>query len=613
MLFHDQKSNIRHIFQSLNEILQPLGFEDRIKASVERLDRETMNLLVVGEFSRGKSTFINALLGAPILPSKVNPTTATINIIVPGEDRKLTIEYHDGSRVEHSLPDEQVNKFLDGIVTVANADANKIKQIYISVPGPMQAWNCVIVDTPGVNDLDDLREEVTYNYLRNADACIILLDSHQPLSESERRFITEKVLQNDINRLLFVMNRMDEVEDQPDGPNAERLRSYVKKLLVEKVPAIQEPIIHTVSSKEALRAKYKQESGAWRSAFDRFESELHKFLSHSASKDRLEEHVDRAIGIAYNGIQTISERIRLLSSSEEELEVQLRSLEAEELRLQVQLQALSVTMDQESLELSRRIQALVERRFSDLRDSLIRQTELSTNESDVQSLKSELSSGVRQSLDAVLAMISDHKQTLSDKLQKEFSAFFSSEDTMALALRNATAIDRYEENAALPRFDASRRTQQIASEPSTFWKAAAAGGVLTYVAAALMGPIGIVAGIIGSFLLGGKMDEAQRQKQLEQALAEMKRSIRMQIDQIIQESKQNALQMAKNEMAPLYAYYKEHVQGRLESISLTLTIERDGILDQSGNLQAQLHTIERNTNDLHMIIEQLHSIRGALS
>lgn len=505
MLFHDQKSNIRHIFQRLNELLLPLGFEDRIKASIERLDRVTMNLLVVGEFSRGKSTFINALLGAPILPSKVNPTTATINVIVPGRDRKLTIEYHNGTHIDHSLPDEQVNRFLEGIVTVLNEDANKIKQIRISVPGPMQAWNCVIVDTPGVNDLDDLREEVTYNYLRNADACIILLDSQQPLSESERRFITEKVLNNDINRLLFVMNRMDEVEEQPDGPNAARLQAYVRKLLSEKIPSIQDPIIHAVSSKEALRAKFKQIPGAWRSSFERFESELHKFLSQSANKDRLEEHVDRAIGMAHNGTQTILERIRLLSSSEEDLDAQLRNLEIEEKRLQVQLQALSVTMDQESLELSRRIQDHVERRFSDLRDSLIRQTEFYNNESDVQSLKSELASGVRQSLDGVLAIISEYKQLLSMKLQKEFSAFFSSEDSLSLTVRNASIAHRYDTNATLLSFGTSRRTELIDNEPSILWKAAASGGALTYVAAALLGPIGIVAGIIGSFFLGGKM------------------------------------------------------------------------------------------------------------
>jgi predicted GTPase len=612
LLFHDQKTNIRHIFQRLNVLLSPVGFEDRIQASLERLDRETMNLLVVGEFSRGKSTFINALLGAPTLPSKVNPTTATINIIVPGKERKLTIEYHDNSRTEHALPDEQVNKFLDGIVTVSNANANQIKQIRISVPGPMEAWNCVIVDTPGVNDLDDLREEVTYNYLRNADACIILLDSQQPLSESERRFITEKVLLNDINRLLFVINRMDEVESEPEGPNAVRLRDYVKRLLAEKVPSIQEPIIHSVSAKEALRAKYKQESGAWRASFERFEGELHKFLSQAASKDRLQEHVDRAIGISYNGIQTISERIRLLSSSEEELEAQLSRLEAEEQRLHVRLKALSVTMDQESLELSRLIQVEVERRFSELRDTLIAQTERTMNESDIQLLKSELSKGIRQSLDHVLAIITEHKHTLSGKLQQQFADFFSPEDVMTLTVRSSAPADRHDANVTLSRFDVTSHNRQIENESSVFWKAAAAGGALTYVAAALMGPIGIVAGIIGSFFLGGKIDEAQRQRQLEQALADMKRSIRTQIDAIIQESKQNALQMAKQEIAPIEAYYKDHVNSRIESISSTLQGQRDGILHQSEGLQAQLQGMERSTAELRMLVEQLHTIRGTL-
>src|SRR5690606_37268854 len=110
------------------------------------------------------------------------------------QERKVTVLYEDDSSTAVDLPEEGINKFLDSIVTVSNKEAHRVKLVTIAVPGPMEQWNCVIVDTPGVNDLDEMREEVTYNYLRNADACIVLLDSQQPLSESERRFLEEKVL-----------------------------------------------------------------------------------------------------------------------------------------------------------------------------------------------------------------------------------------------------------------------------------------------------------------------------------------------------------------------------------------------------------------------------------
>lgn len=608
MLFQDKKSNVRHMFQELEEILLPFGYEQRITASLERLEREVMNLLVVGEFSRGKSTFINALLGQPVLPSKVNPTTATINIIKSGSERKMMIQDREGQLVEHALPSEQINKFLNDFVTVSNKEANNIKQITITIPSALDAWHCNIVDTPGVNDLDDVREEVTYSYLRNADACIVLLDSQQPLSESERRFINDKVLANDIHRIVFVINRIDEVESQPGGPNAIRIQEHVKKLIQEKITMPHDPILFTLSAKEALRSKYKQQDNGWGSLFREFEQFLQQFMSRLANKNRLEEHVDRALGIAYSGVRTMQDRIELLHLSEAEIDSQKRRLEMEERRLQIKLQGLALTIDRETLVLSRQLQDQVEKRFTALKETLLVQADQCTGEADLQSLKSTLSTGVRDITDSVLSIITNHKQTLFRKLKQEFAELFTLDPaSLSLAQRDGLAkgstisVDSFHIN--LPTTDDD--------SASVLLKSAAAGGVITLIAASLLGPIGVVGGIIGSFILGGKMEEDSQKKQLELMLIEMKRDLRHEINQSIQTSMDQIATMAKQELLSVELYYREHIEGRLASISETLTAQQNAVHHQSQDVQSQLQDLQQRIAHIHRMMEQLHLLRGA--
>ena len=103
--FNVIRNKLNDILLDLKNNISEKIFIDRIDNALNRLERETMNLLIVGEFSRGKSTFINALLQSPVLPSKVNPTTATINLIKGGEKKEMLINYRDGNTLMVDLPE----------------------------------------------------------------------------------------------------------------------------------------------------------------------------------------------------------------------------------------------------------------------------------------------------------------------------------------------------------------------------------------------------------------------------------------------------------------------------------------------------------------------------
>ena len=100
----------------------------------------------------------------------------------------------------------------------------------------------MLVDTPGVNDLNEQRAEVTYGYVPRADAVVFLLDAGQALKDSEREFLRSRVLESARDRLIFVLGKMDLLYARrahrgrrlrPQGPRADHAGSG-------RVPAVRE-------------------------------------------------------------------------------------------------------------------------------------------------------------------------------------------------------------------------------------------------------------------------------------------------------------------------------------------------------------------------------------
>ena len=112
-------------------------------------------------------------------------------------------------------------------------------------PSPLLANRLTIVDTPGVNDINEQRAEITYGYLPRADAAIFLLDATQILTASERQFLEERILRSNRDRLLFVVAKADLLDDKE---LAETL-AFARKHLAAIVP---EPALFPISAKRAL-------------------------------------------------------------------------------------------------------------------------------------------------------------------------------------------------------------------------------------------------------------------------------------------------------------------------------------------------------------------------
>ncbi len=256
----------------LNQVAA-LGREIGAESVSERLEREVVakllegafHLVVVGEFNHGKTSFVNALLGAPVLPVGVTPTTARIHHVVYAEaprarwvessGRSSPVEVAElwryaagvaGQSAVVSETNQEVAPGVGAVVSEANQEAGAEGYLELGYPSPLLQSGVLLVDTPGVNDLSLTRAEITYGYIPRADAVLFLLDAGQPLKESERGFLAQ-LLARSRDKIVFVVTKADIWTPEE---RAQAL-SYIEAGLAELVPA---PQLFAVSSSLRLAA-----------------------------------------------------------------------------------------------------------------------------------------------------------------------------------------------------------------------------------------------------------------------------------------------------------------------------------------------------------------------
>ncbi|HEX5063641.1 MAG TPA: dynamin family protein [Kofleriaceae bacterium] len=233
-------------FQQLADVAEGVGMttlaRDIRNTRIPKLEAERFHLVVLGEFNHGKSTFVNALLGQDVLPTGITPTTASINHVVYADSPRAHVKLLSGN--EQGIDPSQLKDW----VTVAGGHADDVAYVELGFPSDMLRNNVVLVDTPGVNDLNEQRAEVTYGYVPRADAVVFLLDAGQALKDSEREFLRSRVLESARDRLIFVLGKMDMLS--PDERTA--VVEYVKKGLAQ---ITTDPVVFPLSARDWAKSK----------------------------------------------------------------------------------------------------------------------------------------------------------------------------------------------------------------------------------------------------------------------------------------------------------------------------------------------------------------------
>jgi len=196
-----------------------------LAAARVRVAQDRFNLVVLGEFKRGKSTLINALLGRSVLPTAVIPLTSVVTAIGAGDHDRLVVRYVDGREEDRPLSE------ISDYVTEGRNPGNRlgVELARVELDHDLLAAGLELVDTPGIGSIHSHNTAVAREFLPRVDAAICVLDAGQPLSQAERELLLE--LTERVPRLLIVINKIDHLEPADRDVAVEFIRSALRDLI----------------------------------------------------------------------------------------------------------------------------------------------------------------------------------------------------------------------------------------------------------------------------------------------------------------------------------------------------------------------------------------------
>ena len=257
---------------------------------------------VVGEFSQGKSTFLNALVGEEIQPVREIPCTGVVSVLRYGEQKRVICCYKDGRKEDIAIEDYQEKVSISEEAAIGNLSDElahcEIEEIIFEHPDlDICSSGVEIIDSPGLNEHPD-REAITQKFLKDTDAAIFITSASRCLAKSERDVIEGlKVTLNaglsdqPANNLFILVNFWDLVQ-------TEKGRTQIPKRIEENIqgknPIISgENRIHYISAKLALDAIVNNEHNEYIETFDYFINCIQDFLVNERGKIEVTSNVNR--------------------------------------------------------------------------------------------------------------------------------------------------------------------------------------------------------------------------------------------------------------------------------------------------------------------------------
>jgi ribosome biogenesis GTPase A len=224
---------------------------DQLAALAERLAALRLQIAVVGQFKRGKSTLMNGLIGLDVMPTGVVPVTAIATKVEASPSFTLSVELQNGATSAWTGGDaDDLRDQLRHYVTEAGNPKNRlgVASAAISVPSDLLADGIVLIDTPGVGSTLRHNTEAAESALADCDAAIFVVSPDPPMTETEAGYL--KQVAREAARIFIVLNKSDLLSP---GERAEA-EAYLRRTARDVLSDV-EPTLFVVSARQALQAK----------------------------------------------------------------------------------------------------------------------------------------------------------------------------------------------------------------------------------------------------------------------------------------------------------------------------------------------------------------------
>ena len=312
-VFQERRKSLLGLLKESYESLRELGLNEWCSTLNEletRLRRESFRILVIGEFKRGKSTFINALIGEEVLPAFPTPCTAIINELKWGESANATLYFKD--TIPTPLPStldpvakQHIARHGGGKVSPMQIQASELER-FVVIPPSGNAKNASvtpfdfaeifwplallkdsveIIDSPGLNEHGS-RSKITMDYLGKVDAVLFVLSVHALASETELAVIDNNIVASGHSEIFFICNRFDELRRPSDK---EKVVNHAYEQLASRTTFGKEGVFFISAIDAVMGREENDEAALKRSGIIPLEKALSNFLLNERGRIKLRQ------------------------------------------------------------------------------------------------------------------------------------------------------------------------------------------------------------------------------------------------------------------------------------------------------------------------------------
>jgi len=239
----DGAARLLHL-ASLGEELGTKRVAEEARELAARVSEGRFYVACIGQFKRGKSTLINALIGAPVLPVGFIPVTAVPTVIRFGEKQRARVRARDGSWREIAIQD--LGEYVSEEHNPENSKG--VVGVEVFAPSPLLAAGMCLVDTPGLGSVFTGNTAATEAFIPHIDAALVVVGADPPLAGEELALV--EAVARHVQDLILVINKADRTTDEERAAAV----GFTRKLLEKRLQRPAGPVFE-VSAAERLEKR----------------------------------------------------------------------------------------------------------------------------------------------------------------------------------------------------------------------------------------------------------------------------------------------------------------------------------------------------------------------
>jgi predicted GTPase len=359
------------MLEQFKETINDLPFENvknELDVLENKLKSNNLNVVLIGEFSAGKSSLINKYYGIN-LPVNIEPETATIWRIIISDENKIIVKFKNSEEKEISN-EEEVKQF--------NQKDIEVIDYYIKSE---ENKGLILVDTPGLSSLDDFHKEALEEYIKEADVVLVLSDITQGLTNSTVIFLNNNTEHS--QKLYLILTKSDLLSENDKQKSINYAKNKFK--FIKSVDVVNKEDISNLKKILEEIAKEKE----------------------NILKDRVNEKVKKLCEFT---IELIKEQIKLKqTATNEELEEKIKKIKKSLSEIESQIR-------KQKREFKKQLQILSQESQKELEQELLKRSDWIIDALYDENLGESIDDRMQKAIEEALVVVLNN---LENKIDKE--------------------------------------------------------------------------------------------------------------------------------------------------------------------------------------------------